>query len=178
MLQSTNGTPPAARAGEADLASGARVREQARIAPPPRALQLDGAPAFITLVDRHIARGRRQGQGLSVLCMVADQLPEPRDGESTEWLLDECTHRLCSRVRATDEVVRYGRRHFGVLLLGANEAAAWAVSLRLLRAAGGLYRLGEQLLELRLRVGHGTLGVTGLDAAGLVGWASSAVGGQ
>lgn len=138
-----------------------------------RPLLIDGADAFIALVDRHIARSRRQNAAFAVLCLAAEPMAVPDGDVVVQRLLGECEKRLCSRVRATDQVLRYGPREFGVLLLGANAAAAWAVSLRLMRAGGGTYRLGDELLELHLRVGHAAFPAAGENGAALVHAASA-----
>ncbi|NRF69774.1 diguanylate cyclase [Aquincola sp. S2] len=137
-----------------------------------QALQLEAPAQFEAIVDSHLARSRRQGAPLVVLRLTVDSVQGPggyaAGHEVEQRVLAECAHRLCSRVRSVDQVVRIGGRGFGVVLVGANEAAGRAVSLRLALAGGGLYRLGNQLLDLRLRVGHAAFPEAGAGGAALV----------
>lgn len=136
---------------------------------PSRAAPLKGTAGLVGLVDRQITRSRRQNLPFALLCLVAE-LPVRRtpEEEQTRHALADCASRLCSRVRATDHVVRYGPCHFGVLLAEATDAAAWVVSLRLLEAGSGTYSVGDELLELRLRAGHAVFPQAAADAAALV----------
>lgn len=135
-------------------------------------LQLEGVLAFASLVEGHLARARRQAATLAVLRLGADGVlgpgGQPAAPALVQRVLAECAHRLCSRVRATDQVVRLGADAFGVVLVGANETAARAVSLRLMLAGGGLYRLGEQLFDLQLHAGHAAFPEAASTAAALV----------
>jgi GGDEF domain-containing protein len=140
---------------------------------PSRAAPVDGKAGLVELVERQVARARRVNQPFALLCLVADQIAGQGSPEHARRVLDDCASRLCSRVRATDHVARYGPHHFGVLLPDANDAATWAVALRLLDAGSGSYRVGDQLLELRLRAGHAAFPQAASDGAALV-YAASA----
>lgn len=140
---------------------------------PSRAVPLDGMAGLVALVDRQIARSRRQNQPFALLCLVAEQIVGRGTTEQVRRALADCASRLCSRVRATDHVARYGPQHFGVLLPEANDGAAWVVALRLLDAGTGTYRVGDELLELRLRAGHAVFPQAGADGAALVHAASA-----
>jgi GGDEF domain-containing protein len=148
-------------------------RQATRPPAPSRAASLDGTAALITLVDRQIARSRRQNQPFALLCLVAEQIVGRGTPEQVAHALADCASRLCSRVRATDHVARYGPHHFGVLLPDADDSAAWVVALRLLDAGSGTYRVGEELLELRLRAGHAVFPQAAADGAALVRAASA-----
>lgn len=159
---------------DADACGIAAMMSQGKPARPPapsRAAPVEGTAGLIEQVDRQIARSRRHKQPFALLCLVADQIAGTDgrdDADQARRALADCASRLCSRVRATDQVLRYGPRHFGVLLPDANEAAAWAVSLRLLGAGAGIYRVGDALLELRLCAGHAVYPDAGTDGAALV----------
>jgi GGDEF domain-containing protein len=140
---------------------------------PSRAAPLDGSAGLIALVDQQIAHSRRQNQPFALLCLVAEQVVGRGTAEQLARALADCTSRLCSRVRATDHVARYGPHHFGVLLPDAGDSAAWVVALRLLDAGSGTYRVGDELLELRLRAGHAVFPQAAADGAALV-YAASA----
>ena len=140
---------------------------------PSRAAPVNGSAGLVDLVERQVARARRLNQPFALLCLVADQIAGQGAPEHARRALDDCASRLCSRVRATDHVARYGPHHFGVLLPEANDTAAWAVALRLLDAGSGTYRVGDQLLELRLRAGHAAFPQAASDGASLV-YAASA----
>ncbi len=167
-------TPPVnddcdARGIAAMMGRRAIVRAQA----PSRAAPVNGHGGLIELVERQVARSRRLNQPFALLCLLADQIAGQGGPEHARRALDDCASRLCSRVRATDHVARYGPHHFGVLLPEANDTAAWAVALRLMDAGSGTYRVGEQLLELRLRAGHAAFPQAASDGASLV-YAASA----
>lgn len=134
--------------------------------------RLEGIAAFVSLVEGHLARARRQGVSLAVLRLGVDGVMGPGGHpvapDAIQRVQAECAHRLCSRVRATDQVVRIGSDAFGVVLVGASESAARSASLRLLLAAGGLYRLGEQLYDLQLHAGHASFPESAGSAATLV----------
>jgi GGDEF domain-containing protein len=140
---------------------------------PSRAAPVNGSAGLVELVERQVARARRLNQPFALLCLVADQIAGEGTPDHARRALDDCASRLCSRVRATDHVARYGPHHFGVLLPEANDTAAWAVALRLLDAGSGTYRVGEHLLELRLRAGHAAFPQAASDGAALV-YAASA----
>ena len=140
---------------------------------PSRAAPVNGSAGLVELVERQVARSRRRNQPFALLCLVAEQIAGQGGPEHARRALDDCASRLCSRVRATDHVARYGPHHFGVLLPEANDTAAWAVALRLLDAGSGTYRVGDQLLELRLRAGHAAFPQAASDGASLV-YAASA----
>lgn len=143
-------------------------RKAARPPAPSRAAPLEGSAGLVALVDRQITRSRRQNLPFALLCLVAE-LPARRNAaEQTRRALTDCASRLCSRVRATDHVARYGPCHFAVLLPEATDAAAWVVALRLLDAGSGTYRVGDELLELRLRAGHAVFPQAAADGAALV----------
>jgi GGDEF domain-containing protein len=143
-------------------------RTGARPPAPSRAATLEGTAGLVALVDRQITRSRRQHLPFALLCLVAE-LPARRNAaEQTRRALTDCASRLCSRVRATDHVARYGPCHFSVLLPEATDAAAWVVALRLLDAGSGTYRVGDDLLELRLRAGHAVYPQAAADGASLV----------
>ena len=135
---------------------------------PSRAAPLEGAVGLVALVDRQITRSRRQNLPFALLCLVAELPPRRNAAEQTRRALTDCASRLCSRVRATDHVARYGPCHFAVLLPEATDAAAWVVALRLLDAGSGTYRVGDELLELRLRAGHAVFPQAAADGAALV----------
>jgi GGDEF domain-containing protein len=153
-----------------DLATAARRTSRQRSDDEPA--HLEGLLAFSSLVESHLARARRQATTLAVLRLGVDGVlgpgAQPAAPEYAQRVLAECGHRLCSRVRATDQVVRIGADAFGVVLVGANETAARAVSLRLMLAGGGLYRLGDQLFDLLLHAGHAAFPEAGNSAAALV----------
>jgi GGDEF domain-containing protein len=171
--------PPAPIAAQQDdtdargIAAMIGRRKPSRPPAPSRAAPLDGTAGLIALADRQIARSRRQNQPFALLCLVIDQIAGRGTAEQTQRALADCASRLCSRVRATDHVARYGPHHFGVLLPDANDAAAWVVALRLLDAGSGTYRVGDELLELRLRAGHAVFPHAAADGAALV-YAASA----
>ena len=143
-------------------------RTMVRPLAPSRAAPVDGSAGLVELVERQVARSRRLNQPFALLCLVADQVAGQGGPEHARRALDDCASRLCSRVRATDHVARYGPHHFGVLLPEASDTAAWGVALRLLDAGSGTYRVGDQLLELRLRAGHAAFPQAASDGAALV----------
>ena len=133
-----------------------------------RAEPLEGIAGLVALVERQLTRSRRQNLPFALVCLVAE-LPVRRSvAEQSRRALADCASRVCSRVRTTDHVVRYGPCHFGVLLEEATDAAAWVVSLRLLEAGSGTYRVGDDLLDLRLRAGHAVFPQAAADASALV----------
>lgn len=135
---------------------------------PSRAAPLEGTAGLVALVDRQITRSRRQNLPFALLCLVAEPAARRNAEEQTRRALTDCASRLCGRVRATDHVARYGPCHFAVLLPEATDAAAWVVALRLLDAGSGTYRVGDELLELRLRAGHAVFPQAATDGAALV----------
>jgi GGDEF domain-containing protein len=148
-------------------------RQPARPPAPSRAAPLNGTAGLIALVDRHIARSRRHNQPFALLCLAAEQVVRRGTTDQVQRALADCTSRLCSRVRATDHVARYGPHHFGVLLPEADDAAAWVVALRLLDAGSGTYRVDDERLELRLRAGHAVFPQGAADGVALVHAASA-----
>jgi hypothetical protein len=105
---------------------------------------------FQHLAGRQVQRCRRDGQVLSTLVLQAEFDTEP-DALRRQQLLSECTRRVCSRVRSTDCVARWQDSHFGVMLPQCDAANTQLVLARLMHVASGNYRLGNQLLTLRLQ---------------------------
>jgi GGDEF domain-containing protein len=153
--------------GARGIAATMGERLSARPPAPSRAAPLEGTAGLVALVDRQIIRSRRQNLPFALLCLVAEP-PARRNAEESRRALTDCASRLCGRVRATDPVARYGPCHFAVLLPEATDAAAWVVALRLLDAGSGTYRVGDELLELRLRAGHAVFPQAATDGAALV----------
>ena len=126
-----------------------RPADAAQPAPPPQLVSLIDAEQFHHLAVRQAQRCRRDGLAFSALVLHA-----PVDTEigpmRHQQLLTECARRLCSRVRETDCVACWQASHFGVLLPRSDAASAQVVLTRLLRSAGGPYRLGEHLMSLQL----------------------------
>ncbi|HYE70266.1 MAG TPA: diguanylate cyclase [Aquabacterium sp.] len=167
----TAGTPADRNADACGIAAMIGQRKPARPPAPSRATPVDGTAGLVEMVDRQIARSRRQNQPFALLCLVVDQIDGaggPGPVEQTRRVLADCANRLCGHVRATDQVARYGLHHFGVLLPDADDGAAWSVALRLLTAGAGTYRVDDELLELRLRAGHAVFPGAGRDGAALV----------
>lgn len=130
-----------------------------------------GQRPFSALIDRQLADCRRYGQQLAVLTMGIDSINtidgQPAPGLESGVVL-EFGHRLRSRVRGTDVVVRLGGRDHGVVLLDCRREGARAVQQRLSMALGGLYRLGPDLLAVTLSVGCACFPASGGDGAQLL----------
>lgn len=143
MLQSQVSTPSVPAPDRRSLAPN-------RPTPPALVANLVDAGEFQRLAERQIARCKRDGQPLSVLSLQVVFDAEP-DAALRQQLLAEWARRLCSRVRSTDCVARWQDTHFGVLLVRCEAVNAEAVLARLARAGSGNYRVGDQLLNLRLQ---------------------------
>lgn len=127
-----------------------------------------GRAGLAERIERHIAACRRHREPLAVLSVAivrittfdGTELPVQRGGSTEE----EFGHRLRSRVRCTDEVLCSGDAEYGVILPNTGDDGARLVQERLEQALGGVYRIGEDLRIVHLRVGH-----AGYPAAGETG---------
>jgi GGDEF domain-containing protein len=125
-----------------------------RPAPPARLVELADEAAFRRLMERECLSSRRRGQALSVLRLQASLPAVAGNALHTDLhteMLAECARRLRSRVRATDEVLRWQGQHFAVLLQACEAVHAPAVLQRLCDFGSGPYRLGAQLLHLQVQ---------------------------
>lgn len=112
-------------------------------------VELDSAEQFVRMFERHASRSRRVSDALSALRLEVHVDGAPAE-EQRVALLAECAERLCSQVRASDQVVRWEATQFGVLVPGCTTLRASAVLSRLARAASGDYPLDGRLLHLRV----------------------------
>lgn len=160
----TSYLPPSARASDADARaprSEAGLQPLGPLAPPPT---LGGGPAPLALLDAHLGACRRRARASALLRITAPDLP----AVGAEALLTALGRRLRARVRATDEVLVLDGACFAVLLLDADERAALLVRDRLLRVLAEDYRIGAELVQPRLQIGHALPGRDGQRAAELL----------
>ena len=127
-----------------------RTATTRRLAAATMVVVVSDSAQFQHLASRQVQRCRRDGQVLSTLVLHAEFDTEP-DALRRQQLLSECARRVCSRVRATDCVARWQESHFGVMLPQCDAAHTQLVLARLMQIASGNYRLGNQLLTLRLQ---------------------------
>jgi GGDEF domain-containing protein len=127
-----------------------------------------GAPLSLSArVERMLAQCRRQRGVMALVCVRVDRIASP-GGELPDVLrrqvCADLAHRMRTRVRGSDLVVREGDLEAGVLMAGASDAAAQCVERRFAQALSGPYRVGDRLVEVAVRVGRavypedGTLG--------------------
>lgn len=140
-------------------------------------LPMYSSAEFALVIDRSLANCRRRRNRLTVLTLRIDQVSRVDEAGHVvaepsvsleHSVLERCARRLQSRLRATDQVVRIDSRHIGVVLVGAGDAEARAVDVRLSQALRGPYRFDADLLALRLGIGRAVYpgqGLTGKELA-------------
>jgi diguanylate cyclase (GGDEF)-like protein len=157
--------PPSSGEARAEPSTGGRRHDQPRPLTG-RAPEPEAAPAwqrFAERLERHLADCRRFGQVLSVLVFSVDDtrpmsVPAGDTGTAmaspaAEAVVLECGHRLRSRVRGSDVVVWLGGTCFGVVLVDCKPEGAQGARRRLITGIGGVYRLGEQLIDVTVDAG-------------------------
>jgi diguanylate cyclase (GGDEF)-like protein len=156
---------PAPAATRSEASTGGRRHDQPR-PQTGRAPETEAEPAwqgFAERLERHLADCRRFGQVLSVLVFSVDDtrpmsVPAGDTGTAmaspaAEAVVLECGHRLRSRVRGSDVVVWLGGTCFGVVLVDCKPEGAQGARRRLITGIGGVYRLGEQLIDVTVDAG-------------------------
>jgi len=158
--------PPATRTAAQDTAIALGADR-----PPTAALAVAGAAEVMAQVERLLAQSRRQRVGFALLCVGVERI-EGVDGPVGPQLEDrvreEVAHRMRARIRATDRLLRESVRDACVLLPGGGEETAQRVVERFVRALNGAYRVGEQLVRVRVRVGSATHPAHGMQASELL----------
>jgi GGDEF domain-containing protein len=120
--------------------------------------RVEGIAEVAGIVDRHLAQCRRHRSLLALVCVGVDVV----DTESGLGLVpeeverrvhEEVIHRVCSRVRGGDTVLRPNDRDACVLLHGTSAEALKRVSARLRLALNGDYRIDGVLVRVCVRIG-------------------------
>lgn len=117
--------------------AGARLAEMARTDPLTRLLNRRG---LREIVDREIARARRNHQPLALLAIDLDRFKRVNDEyghDAGDDVLVEVARRLSSTVRGADVVARWGGEEFLVLLPDTELDRARDVGEKLRAAVGG-----------------------------------------
>jgi GGDEF domain-containing protein len=134
-------------------------------------IALVGAAEVAAQLERLLAQCRRH-RGAFGLVSVGVERVEGAQGEVDPELerraRDEVAHRMASRIRASDRLLRESERDSVVLLPGGTADAAERVVERFVRALNGTYRIGDELLRVRVRVGCAACPGHGLQAPELL----------
>ena len=163
--------------------AGVRRHDLPRSADTLPSLPPGAAPAatLLATIDRHLALARRAGQHLALLAVTLD--PPAPDAAApppalVEALAVEFGNRLRARVRASDTVLWQGGCNHLVLLQPCRHAGAMAARLRLEKALGGIYRLGQTRLAASASIGCASYPAAGDTATQLLAAALAAARGD
>jgi diguanylate cyclase (GGDEF)-like protein len=113
--------------------------------------------AILELLDKELARGRREGQSVGVLLGDVDHFKRINDThghEAGDRVLQEIVQRVGTVVRSYDYVGRYGGEEIVFVLPGCDAAAAVATADRIRAAIEGRpFMYGEAALAVTMSVG-------------------------
>ena len=120
-------------------------------------IAVSGAMEVAAQLERLVVQSRRQRSAfallwISVLHVEGGAGPVTPDVE--RQVRDEVARRASTRIRATDRLLRESERDTCILLPGGGDTAALVVAARFLRALGGPYRIGDELVRVDLHVGR------------------------
>ena len=123
----------------------------------PRATAVSGPAEVQARVDLLLAQCRRRRGVLALLCVRVDGVARPgglQVGAAMEQRVrHEVSNRIGNAVRASDAILRESDRDTCVVLPGADASVAARVGERLRRMVNGDYRVGGELLQVRVRIG-------------------------
>jgi len=128
-------------------------------------------------VDLLLAQCRRRRGVLALLCVRVDTVD--RSGLEVSAVMEqrvrhEVSNRIGNAVRASDVILRESDRDTCVVLPAADAGVAARVGERLRRMVNGDYRVGGELLQVRVRIGAAAHPAHGARAAELLRRASDA----
>ncbi len=136
-----------------------------------RATAVSGPAEVQARVELLLAQCRRRGGVLAVLCVRVDTVA--RSGLAVSAAMEqrvrqEVSNRIGNAVRASDTILRESDRDACVVLPGADMAVAARVGERLRRMVNGDYRVGGELLQVRVHIGAAAHPAHGARAAELL----------
>ena len=149
---------------------------ESRLADTARTAPVCGPAEVQARVELLLAQCRRRGGALALLCVRVDAVTgsAPQvDAGVEQQVRHEVSHRIANAVRGTDAILRESDRDTCVVLVGADAGVAERVSKRMRRLLDGDYRVGGELLQVRVRVGASAHPEHGLRAADLLRQASA-----
>ncbi len=153
----------------------ARVRDQAHIARLAYHDNLTGLPNRSLLQDRitqALAQAQRDKHSVAALFLDLDYFKHINDSlghDAGDMVLRECARRLAGSLREADTVGRFGGDEFVVLLPDVESATDAAhVAAKLVAATRAPFRIGGEILHVRLSVGIALAPADGSDAATLI----------
>jgi diguanylate cyclase (GGDEF)-like protein len=145
--------------------------EEGRLADALRATPVSGPAEVQARVELHLAQCRRRRGALALLCVRVDRVSAAgaaAGAEAERQVRHEVAHRIGHAVRGSDAILRESDRDTCVVLVDAGAAIAARVSKRLQHLLEGDYRVGDELLQVHVRVGAATHPEHGLRAAELL----------
>jgi diguanylate cyclase (GGDEF)-like protein len=155
-------------------AGGAHADDAARAGRPrplAASIALVGAAEVAAQLERQLVQCRRHRGAFGLVCVGVEHvegLQGEVDASLERRVRDEVAHRIASRIRASDRLLRESERDSVVLLPGGSADAAERVVERFVRALNGSYRIDDALLRVRVRVGCAACPGHGSQAAELL----------
>ena len=130
-----------------------------RAAPAPSATPVSGPAEVQARVELHLAQCRRRRAGpLALLCVSVETVASATPGAKVSAVMEqqvrqEVSNRIGNAVRGTDSILRESDRDTCIVMPGASALVAQRVGARLERMVSGDYRIGDELLQVAVRVG-------------------------
>ncbi len=155
----------------ANLVDSGSVPVPARLRDPAPAFAIAGSSEVSAQVERHLTQCRRHRALLALLCVSVLRIEvrgEPVPADLEHQVRDEVAHRMRSRVRGGDRVLRESDRDTCVLLPGATDDAARRIADRFMKSLTGAYRIGDVLADVTVRVGYASHPQDGSQASDLL----------
>ena len=157
-------------------------RKHAILATTDELTQLPNRRLFVEQLDLALARARRGGLAVGVLCIDLDNFKEVNDSLGHGYgdqLLFEIGGRLRAGARETDVVARIGGDEFVILLADLDVQIAGveveAVVERIRRLLGEVFAIGPVELKVEASIGTAVFPLDSRDAKGLLARADAAM---
>ena len=136
-----------------------------------RTTPVSGPAVVQARVELHLAQCRRRRGALALLCVRVDIVSAAGGAvgaEAERQVRHQVSDRIGSAVRGSDAILRESDRDTCVVLVDAGTAVAARVSKRLQQLLEGGYRVGDETLQVCVRIGAATHPEHGLRAAELL----------
>jgi GGDEF domain-containing protein len=142
-----------------------------RTSSPPRSTPVSGFAGVQARLELLLSQCRRRGGVLAVVCVSVDAIAVGGGvvgAGAAQRVREEVSNRIGNAVRGSDSILRENDGDTCVVLTGADASVVERVLRRLERLVGGDYRVGDDLLQVTVRVGSAVHPRDGSRAAELL----------